>query len=145
MNDREIRELLDLYLEGETTLEQEQQIAEYFASAQSVAKELMPYRVMFAAFGQAREEAAPVAPVVALPRWRVIWGSVGSVAVAACVVVALFFVQPKSTKGEIICHIDGREVTDPQRAADEAARILDGVAGDMEMALAAIEKINIQI
>ena len=50
MEQSRIRELLELYFEAQTTTEQERQLALYFATAEDIPADLLPYKAMFAAF-----------------------------------------------------------------------------------------------
>lgn len=50
MNRQEIQQLLDMFLDGMTTVEQEQRLAEYFRSARDVPPEWEPFRKMFGWF-----------------------------------------------------------------------------------------------
>jgi hypothetical protein len=49
-NNKHIESLLDLFMQGETTLEQERELSQYFASSQSIPKEWDPYKDMFSYF-----------------------------------------------------------------------------------------------
>ena len=88
-----IRQLIDRFMDGTTTVGEERQIAQWFASHPQVPADLEDYRQMFAYFAQGMPlgaadspEASPVLHPVSR-RWSVSrW--VGTLA-AACAVVAL--------------------------------------------------------
>ena len=143
MEQSRIRELLDLYLEGQTTLMQEEQLRGYFAVAADIPADLMPYKAMFAAFDSVKEQK-PTAVVDKKPRsWvRVVIGSVA--AVAACLVLGLFIWSGvQSREQQIICYIDGKQITDTEVVVAEAQRMLGSVNEDIMVAMAAIESMNI--
>lgn len=143
MEQSRIRELLDLYLEGQTTLMQEEQLRGYFAVAADIPADLMPYKAMFAAFDSVKEQK-PTAVAAKKPRsWvRVVIGSVA--AVAACLVLGLFIWSGvQSREQQIVCYIDGKQITDTEVVVAEAQRMLGSVNEDIMVAMAAIESMNI--
>ena len=143
MEQSRIRELLNLYLEGQTTLMQEEQLRGYFAAVADIPADLMPYKAMFAAFDSVKEQK-PTAVVAKKPRsWaRVVIGSVA--AVAACLVLGLFIWSGvQSREQQIVCYIDGKQITDAEVVVAEAQRMLGSVNEDIMVAMAAIESMNI--
>ena len=143
MEQSRIRELLDLYLEGQTTLMQEEQLRRYFAAATDLAADLVPYKAIFAAFESVKEQQ-PTAVVAKKSRsWaRVVIGSVA--AVAACLVLGLFvWMGSKSPEQQAVCYIDGVQIADTEVAVAQAQRMLGSVNEDIMVAMAAIESMNI--
>lgn len=84
MESANIHLLLEKYFEGETSLAEERQLSDYFASG-DVAPELQQYRPLFGFFAEARE-AQPEKPLV-LPVQR--QGTFTWLSVAASVVALL--------------------------------------------------------
>lgn len=115
MTAMQIQQLIDKYMNGQTTVDEEQLIARYFRSATDVPDSLKPYRDMFAYFddgmplgtlpefdgssGQADTRVAPDSNNVVAPRRRSLriaaWWS-GAVAVAAAVALLLIMHRPSA-------------------------------------------------
>lgn len=115
MTAMQIQQLIDKYMNGQTTVDEEQLIARYFRTATDVPDSLKPYRDMFAYFddgmplgalpefdgssGQADTRVAPDSSKVVAPRRRslriAVWWS-GAVAVAAAVALLLIMHRPSA-------------------------------------------------
>lgn len=115
MTAMQIQQLIDKYMNGQTTVDEEQLIARYFRTATDVPDSLKPYRDMFAYFdegmplgtlpefdgssGQADTRVAPDDSNVVAPRRRSLrmaaWWS-GAVAVAAAVALLLIMHRPSA-------------------------------------------------
>ena len=115
MKAMQIQQLIDKYMNGQTTVDEEQLIARYFRTATDVPDTLKPYRDMFAYFddgmplgtlpefdgsaGQADTRVAPDSSNVVAPRRRSLriaaWWS-GAVAVAAAVALLLIMHRPSA-------------------------------------------------
>lgn len=115
MKAMQIQQLIDKYMNGQTTVEEEQLIARYFRSATDVPDSLKPYRDMFAYFDegmplgtlpefdgsaeQADTRVAHDSSKVVAPRRRSLriaaWWS-GAVAVAAAVALLLIMHHPSA-------------------------------------------------
>ena len=111
----QIQQLIDKYMNGLTTVDEEQLIARYFRNATDVPDSLKPYRDMFAYFddgmplgalpefdgsaGQAETRVAPDSSKVAAPCRHslrmVAWWS-GAAAVAAAVALLLIMHRPSA-------------------------------------------------
>lgn len=111
----EIKQLIDRYMNGQTTVDEEQLLARYFRNATDVPDSLKPYRDMFAYFdegmplgalpefdgsaGQAETRVAPDSSKVVAPRRHSLrmaaWWS-GAVAVAAAVALLLIMHRPSA-------------------------------------------------
>lgn len=115
MTAMEIKQLIDRYMNGQTTVDEEQLLARYFRSATDLPDDLQPYRDMFAYFdegmplgalpefdgsaGQAETRVAPDSSKVVAPRRHSLrmaaWWS-GAVAVAAAVALLLIMHRPSA-------------------------------------------------
>ena len=137
--------MLDHYFEGQTTLEQERAIKDFFATTQNIPADLAPYKAMFAAFDCAREVKSSKKAKVSPPRWQMLLGGVSAAtAVAAALLLGVYFwaEQPKA-EPSFICYINGVQVEDREVAMAETQHIFDSMSKDIELAMATIEKINI--
>ena len=115
MTAMEIKQLIDRYMNGQTTVDEEQLLARYFRSATDLPDDLQPYRDMFAYFdegmslgalpefdgsaGQAETRVAPDSSKVVAPRRHSLrmaawWG--GATAVAAAVALLLIMYRPSA-------------------------------------------------
>ena len=80
MNDQQyIESLLDLFMQGSTTLEQERELSNYFAHAQSIPPEWEPYKEMMAYFDDGM-------PVITEPVKRRHFAPVWWIAIAAIII-----------------------------------------------------------
>ena len=73
-NDKKhIESLLDLFMQGKTTLEQESELKRFFATAHDIPKEWEPYREMMAYFDNGMPIATESMPRrnIARPVWAV--------------------------------------------------------------------------
>lgn len=115
MKAMQIQQLIDKYMNGQTTVDEEQLIVRYFRNATDVPDSLKPYRDMFAYFnegmplgalpefdgsaGQAETRVAPVSSKVVAPRRHSLrmaaWWS-GAAAVAAAVALLLIMHRPSA-------------------------------------------------
>lgn len=115
MKAMQIQQLIDKYMNGQTTVDEEQLIARYFRKATDVPDSLKPYRDMFAYFddgmplgtlpefdgsaGQADTRVAPDDSKVVAPHRRSLrmaaWWS-GAAAVAAAVALLLIMHRPSA-------------------------------------------------
>ena len=128
MKQEYINILLERYLDGETTNQEEQQLSQYFATATDVPAEWRVYRAMFAytasqqqavarTAGQtaANDGAATAAPTVHLRvRQAVRWLA------AACVAAVVMLSVGRRAVPSCYAVIDGRVVTSQQRVLQEA-------------------------
>lgn len=113
MTAMEIKQLIDRYMNGQTTVDEEQLLARYFRSATDLLDDLQPYRDMFAYFdegmplgalpefdgsaGQAGTRVAPDSSKVVAPRRHSLrMAAWWSGAVAAAVALLLIMYRPSA-------------------------------------------------
>lgn len=145
----EIKILIDRYYDGETTLQEEAAIANYFATHNDIPAELEATRAIFMATSCIKETKAPVAKPQRTNRMRGLIISLGGMAAAAVIIMGVILSLRYEPMPEIesqpliACHINGVAISDQEIARNEANRILGGVSEDMEAAMAKIEALNI--
>lgn len=150
MESNNINNLIERYLEGDTTLAEEQAIANYLSSTPNLPTELLPIKAMFEAMGAIRQERCNME--IATPQARSkrgLW--IGSMIGAAAAAILLFGIttslrnSPTATIEEpmLICYVNGEQIESQAIALAETNRILEGVASNMENAMAEINRLNI--
>lgn len=84
-DEKHIESLLDLFMQGETTLEQERELRQFFASSHSVPKEWEPYKEMMAYF----DEEMPINKGFGFKKNIVhpLWAVIAAAAVSAIIIM----------------------------------------------------------
>jgi hypothetical protein len=146
-----IENLIERYFEGETTLDEEQQIASYLSQCKELTPELQALKLMFESAAHTRERCAPqpTPQPQRVPR-RTMWLRYSTTAVAACIVIAFaihlflpFSHKEPHTQSDIVCYIDGELVANNYASRAEATRLLNSVNSDLREAMAKIEGLKI--
>lgn len=146
-----IEELIERYFEGETTLDEEQQIASYIAQCKELTPELQALKLMFESAARTRELHAPqTTPQPQRVQRRTMWLRYATAAAAACIVIAFairlfipFGHEASAPQSNIVCYIDGELVASNSTSRAEASRILGNVNNDLRDAMAKIEGLKI--
>ena len=145
----DIRGLLELYFEGETTLEQERTLRDYFTAGHDVPADLEYAQTMFGVLGEtARQAAAPVQAAVAAKPLRTIrpaklaaWSA--AVAAAIMLAVAVTVTLPRADAEETVyCYLNGEAVTDYDTALAYAQDVLDALSGPLGKTAQYLEPLN---
>lgn len=145
----DIRELINQYLEGETTLSQEQELRDYFSLTplNEIPEELREYRSIFLYFTEEREamEQAPVVSIKNRFRRRMIF--VAAASIAALLSVGLFFSGRHfmNDNSNILLVVNGERVKDDSLAIkiiDQKFKILQKGILKAENSLKPIDKIE---
>lgn len=124
-NDEIIRKMVDRFMAGETSLDEEQQLYRYFAG-EDVAEDLLPMRELFCSFAAMKSDEAIVAQrkpkLIRLHFRKVFIGVAASVALVLAVGSLLW-----SPERQDYCeaYIYNRHVTDP-------AQVMQEVEGTMQ-------------
>lgn len=87
MNENNIRQLIERFLNAETTLEEEQTLYEYFQD-ENVADDLKPYREVFQSFAAVKDIDKPVTK--STPAWVIALRTVTSMAAVFLIGLFLF-------------------------------------------------------
>lgn len=152
MESSRIKHLIEKYYDGATSREEERAITDYFLSHPSLDKELEVERAMFLGLSKMRDEQASLTMSYIKPMRRraaTLWlGRVAAVAAVAIIALIVGGGVWEDSEAEldytqdIICYIDGKEVTNSELALSETSRLLGSVANNMTLAMASIEKYN---
>lgn len=153
-----IKILIDKYFEGVTSLEEEQEIAAYFAENDDIPEQFKSAKAMFEAFGKLRSEKPSaevhtpsrsdrrVGGITLNRRW---WAGVAaSVVLIMGASIAILnsrnadVERVNATTPEFVCHINGVRVEDEQLAYAEMDRILANVSNDIQVAMVEIDNIT---
>jgi hypothetical protein len=132
-----IKELLNKYFEGLTSLQEEECLRKYF-QGDNVPEELQPYQPMFQYFTTANQEIEPgrfsQARIAGQVRNdRRIYGWI-SIAAAACVILFLGLKFTFNSSTDLLAssqmYIDGKKYTDIERIQLETIKALDNFSED---------------
>lgn len=153
--------LADRYFEAETTLEEEQELKEYLATAESIPEEYAALKIMLGVAAATQEVKAPKAERDVKRRNLWMLRMMGGMSIAAAAAAIIFMLvtpyaaldevsAPKTepsnavVQQDLICYVDGVRLTDMDAAYSQANKILGGVSNDLELAMAQVNKFNIQ-
>ena len=158
MEFNEVKILVEKYLDGNNSLEEEKLLSQYFSQCEELPDEFRSLKMLFTSLHEIRE-ATPakvemkVAPSIKRARWRV-WSYHIGVGVAASVAVVMLLTTLFKDNGtesypdmgkEFICYVDGKQVDDWAIAHAETNRILGEVASNMEQAMSGIRRLHIPV
>lgn len=125
-----IDNILEKYFEGISSAEDEKALKKYFQSGNIQPQHEM-YKPLFAAFDKEKQITAP-AFVTPLERdnkkpflSRKLWISIASTAAVILLVITLFPFKNRNRRqpGDYLVFINGREITNPQKAQQYAEKI----------------------
>ena len=127
MDEIKVKELLDKYWEGETSLEEERELSSYFVSSQ-VTDEFAPFIPLFAFFEEGRHirmEGSVVQPPMEEIKGKVInirW--LISIAASIAVFLAVFFINKKISTEQSVQYAFEDTYHTPEEAYAEVKKAL---------------------
>ena len=132
-NTTDIKRLIDLFMEGETNLEQERTLYSYFATSEDIPSELEEYKEMFQGFASIDQSAPKNEQPIARPAQKRI--SLRNIIIYAAASVALiagiFLIADKQEEKQLeslyagsYMIIDGKRIDDLQKIKPDIDRIL---------------------
>ena len=150
-----IKILVDKYFDGLTSLEEEQELARYFAETEDIPEEYQVVKMMLSSFCTLSNET-PKAEVKAVAEtkhrniFRLNRKWIAGVAAAAAILIGIViaFMPNKAiestteTEPSYVCYVNGVRVDDEQVAYAEASRILGSVSEDMQLAMAEVNRLT---
>lgn len=151
-----VKILVDKYFDGLTSLEEEQELARYFAETDDIPEEYQPVKMMLASFSTLSKETPKAEFKTQAEAKRRYTFSInrkwmtGVAAAAAILIGATIAFIPNSKSVETttevtpsyICYVNGVKVDDDQVAYAEASRILGSVSEDMQLAMAEVNRLT---
>ncbi len=151
-----IKILVDKYFEGLTSLEDEQELARYFAQTEDIPEEYQVVKMMLGAFDTLSHETPNREVKVNVETKRrntftlnIKWMA-GIAATVAILIGVTITLNPKSdiieTQREVapeyICYVNGVKVEDDELAYAEANRILGSLSEDVQLAMAEVNRLT---
>ena len=150
-----IKILVDKYFDGLTSLEEEQELARYFAETEDIPEEYQVVKMMLSSFCTLSNET-PKAEVKAVAEtkhrniFRLNRKWIASVAAAAAILIGIViaFMPNKAiestteTEPSYVCYVNGVRIDDEQVAYAEASRILGSVSEDMQLAMTEVNRLT---
>ena len=150
-----IKILVDKYFDGLTSLEEEQELARYFAETEDIPEEYQVVKMMLLSFCTLSNET-PKAEVKAVAKtkhrniFRLNRKWIAGVAAAAAILIGIViaFMPNKviesttETEPSYVCYVNGVRIDDEQVAYAEASRILGSVSEDMQLAMAEVNRLT---
>ena len=149
----EIRKLLDRFYTGETTLEEEQILQDYFSST-SIPEELMPDRDLFRTLGTSDSVAVPeglnqkILDVIDQQEKKVVRTrrisvfSLSGLAAGLLVVIALYMGYFRADRPGMLAHQLTDTYENPQDAYEEARRTLAFVSAKLNTGTSGLEHVK---
>lgn len=140
-NMSEIEELLNRYFEGETSLQEEQTLKEYFLNADNVPAKWNYAKAMFTGFSSNKKVTSHIVAVKkkGMPLKRI----AAAVAVVALLSVSVALFVPKEK--EIYCYVNGKPVTDYELALKHAERAFSIMEKEMSKPAQSLDLIGKEV
>ena len=139
-----IKQLLDKYLDGETSSAEERALRGYFTNRDNnIPEEWMPYRALFAYIAEERADAVETAPTddsslnKARKTGRHGWIYTAFTAAAAILIAVVMIALPRQSDNYAV--IDGKVYTNKKVVEEEALKALEMVSSDEEDNFGALE------
>ncbi len=139
-----IKQLLDKYLDGETSADEERALRGYFTNkGNHIPEEWIPYRALFAYIAEEQTAIAEKADdngkyrKDTKARHRHGWMYTAITAAAAILIIVVMIALPRSTENYAV--INGKVYTDKKLVEEEALKALDMVSSDESDDFGALE------
>lgn len=129
----DIKLLIDLFMEGETSLEQERTLYSYFATSENIPFELEEYKEMFQGFASIDQSASKIEQPIARPAQKRISlrNLIIYAAASVALIVGIFLIADKQEEEQLdllyagsYMIVDGKRIDDLQSMKPEIDRIL---------------------
>lgn len=130
-----IKQLLDKYLDGETSSAEERALRGYFTNkGNNIPEEWMPYRALFTYIAEERSDEGETAETIdinvnkAVKAHRRGWIYAAATAAAAILIAVVMISLPRQNDNYAV--IDGKVYTNKKVVEDEALKALQMVSSD---------------
>ncbi len=131
MNDNilKIRTLVDRFFDGDTTLDEEQQLYAFFRDSTELPEDMQPLRDMFLDLAAVQRVAAPAPEKqkVRRPRW-LRWVAAAAVALLLVGGAATIFTHRSEAEEEYVAYIYGERTTDRAVVLEEMQQTMTALA-----------------
>jgi hypothetical protein len=122
-----IRTLTDRFFDGKTSLEEEQELYDYYRREQALPNDLAPLRRLFLDFAAVRFEQAVIARK---PRRWLRWAVAASAALLIAAGAAVWLNSGQQGDDECVAYIYGERTTDRDVVLGEMQKTMAAVAAD---------------
>ena len=131
-NTTDIKRLIDLFMEGETNLEQERTLYSFFAISENVPSELEEYKEIFQGFASIDQSASKIEQPIARPaQKRISLRNIIYAAASVALIAGIFLLADKQEEEQLeslyagsYMIIDGKRIDDLQKIKPDIDRIL---------------------
>ena len=128
MEFKDLEILLEKYFEGNTTLNEELQIKEFFKNNSDLPDNLMETRAMFQFFSKEKQEKTdmvfPVKEKQKSARVRNLYYQVSAIAASILILISVITYTDNTEEQRVYAYINGKPIMDEQVAIIEAKRAL---------------------
>lgn len=135
---KQIQELLDKYFEGETSLQEEQILKDYFLNTADIPAEWYSAKAMFTGFCSNKEVTSRT--VTVKKKGMSLKRIAAAVAVVAILSAGAAMLIPEEK--EIYCYVNGKPVTDYELALKHAERAFGIMEKEISKPVEGLEKIE---
>lgn len=139
MDYNEIKILLDKFLNGNTTTEEEKRLTDFFTSQQKIPDEFAYAKTMFSYFQLEKDVTVPVKKINAF-RKAVI--TITSIAACIAIFLTLSYLLTNSNQKKVYCYINGEPVYDKEIAMLETQKSLKLVSTNLNYGLNGLNELS---
>jgi len=140
MEFNKIEDILEKYFQGETSIAEENQLKEYFASS-NVAQHLEQYKPMFGYFSQVKEQKSTQEIPLKTNKRNVAWLSIAASVVVLLSVGTYFYVSEKTTP-PVVAQSELGTYDDPEEALAATQKALALLSNNVNVGIESVHYIN---
>ena len=140
MEFNKIEDILEKYFQGETSIAEENQLKEYFASS-NVAQHLEQYKPMFGYFSQVKEQKSTQEIPLKTNKRNVAWLSIAASVVVLLSVGTYFYVSEKTTP-PVVAQSELGTYDDPEEALAATQKALALLSNNVNVGIGSVQYIK---